>query len=84
MASSAIVNIRIRVEIGVRSLKNKTVFITGASRGIGRAIALRVALDGANILTPSYQGQFIPSPKRSRGQEVGHFHLSWIFVIANE
>ncbi|MFM9162594.1 MAG: short chain dehydrogenase, partial [Methylocystis sp.] len=31
-----------------RSLKNKTLFITGASRGIGRAIALRAARDGAN------------------------------------
>jgi len=31
------------------SLKDKTVFITGASRGIGLAIALRCARDGANI-----------------------------------
>jgi citronellol/citronellal dehydrogenase len=31
------------------SLKNKTLFITGASRGIGLAIALRAAKDGANI-----------------------------------
>lgn len=31
------------------TLKNKTVFITGASRGIGREIALRLARDGANI-----------------------------------
>ena len=31
------------------SLKNKTLFITGASRGIGLAIALRAARDGANI-----------------------------------
>jgi len=31
------------------SLKNKTIFITGASRGIGKAIALRAARDGANI-----------------------------------
>jgi citronellol/citronellal dehydrogenase len=32
-----------------RSLKNKTLFITGASRGIGLAIALRAAREGANI-----------------------------------
>ena len=31
------------------SLNGKTVFITGASRGIGLAIALRAARDGANI-----------------------------------
>jgi citronellol/citronellal dehydrogenase len=31
------------------SLVNKTLFITGASRGIGLAIALRAARDGANV-----------------------------------
>jgi citronellol/citronellal dehydrogenase len=31
------------------TLKGKTLFITGASRGIGLAIALRAAMDGANI-----------------------------------
>ncbi len=31
-------------------LKGKTIFITGASRGIGLAIALRAAEDGANIV----------------------------------
>jgi citronellol/citronellal dehydrogenase len=32
------------------TLKGKTLFITGASRGIGRAIALRAAKDGANVI----------------------------------
>ena len=31
------------------TLQGKTLFITGASRGIGREIALRAARDGANI-----------------------------------
>ncbi len=32
------------------SLKGKTLFITGASRGIGKAIAMRAAADGANVV----------------------------------
>jgi len=32
-----------------RSLRGKTMLITGASRGIGKAIALRAAEDGANV-----------------------------------
>jgi citronellol/citronellal dehydrogenase len=32
------------------SLQGKTVFITGASRGIGKAIGLRCARDGANVV----------------------------------
>ena len=31
-------------------LRNKTLFITGASRGIGHAIAMRAAADGANVV----------------------------------
>ncbi|QDH69135.1 SDR family oxidoreductase [Marilutibacter alkalisoli] len=43
------------------SLSGKTLFITGASRGIGRAIALRAARDGANIAIVAKSG--VPNPK---------------------
>ncbi len=33
----------------MRTLRGKTLFVTGASRGIGEAIALRAAADGANV-----------------------------------
>ena len=36
------------------NLKNKTLFVSGASRGIGLAIAKRAAHDGANIIPVSY------------------------------
>jgi citronellol/citronellal dehydrogenase len=42
-------------------LSNKTLFITGASRGIGLAIAKRAARDGANIAIASKTDQ--PHPK---------------------
>jgi citronellol/citronellal dehydrogenase len=34
----------------MRDLRDKTIFITGASRGIGREIALRCARDGAKVV----------------------------------
>jgi citronellol/citronellal dehydrogenase len=37
-------------EDGMADLAGKTLFITGASRGIGKAIALRAARDGANVV----------------------------------
>ncbi|HLW91439.1 MAG TPA: NAD(P)-dependent oxidoreductase [Roseiarcus sp.] len=43
------------------SLKGKTLFITGASRGIGLAIALRAARDGANIAIAAKTDE--PNPK---------------------
>jgi citronellol/citronellal dehydrogenase len=43
------------------SLKGKTLFITGASRGIGLAIAKRAARDGANIAVVAKTEQ--PHPK---------------------
>ncbi|HYU35077.1 MAG TPA: NAD(P)-dependent oxidoreductase [Thermoanaerobaculia bacterium] len=42
-------------------LKGKTLFITGASRGIGKAIALRAAADGANIVVVAKTAE--PHPK---------------------
>lgn len=44
-------------------LAGKTLFITGASRGIGLAIALRAARDGANIAIAAKTAQ--PHPKLS-------------------
>ncbi|HEY4143994.1 NAD(P)-dependent oxidoreductase [Pinirhizobacter sp.] len=43
------------------TLAGKTLFITGASRGIGLAIALRAARDGANIVIAAKSG--VPNPK---------------------
>jgi citronellol/citronellal dehydrogenase len=43
------------------SLKNKTLFITGASRGIGLAIGLRAARDGANVVIAAKSA--VPNPK---------------------
>jgi citronellol/citronellal dehydrogenase len=36
--------------MAMKNLRGKTIFITGSSRGIGRAIALRCAADGANVV----------------------------------
>jgi citronellol/citronellal dehydrogenase len=46
---------------GVGSLKGKTVLVSGASRGIGEAIAFRCAQDGANVVLLAKTD--IPHPK---------------------
>ena len=43
------------------TLKGKTLFVTGASRGIGKAIALRAARDGANVVVAAKTAE--PHPK---------------------
>lgn len=45
----------------MESLKNKTIFITGASRGIGREIALVCANEGANVVIAAKSAE--PHPK---------------------
>jgi len=42
------------------TLRGKTLFITGASRGIGREIALRAACDGANVAVAAKTAQAHP------------------------
>ena len=43
------------------TLKGRTLFITGASRGIGKAIGLRAARDGANVVVAAKTAE--PHPK---------------------
>ena len=47
--------------MGTDSLRGKTIFVTGASRGIGLAIAVRAAADGANVAIAAKTDQ--PHPK---------------------
>jgi len=49
--------------MATESLKGKTLFITGASRGIGKAIGLRAAKDGANVVIAAKTTE--PHPKLS-------------------
>ena len=42
-------------------MKNRTAFITGSSRGIGKAIALKLAAQGCNIVVAAKTAE--PHPK---------------------
>ncbi|GAB4358333.1 MAG: NAD(P)-dependent oxidoreductase [Immundisolibacter sp.] len=57
----------------MNSLYGKTLFITGASRGIGKAIALRAAEDGANIVVAAKTAEphpRLPGTIHSAAQEI--------------
>jgi len=49
------------MSLGGKPLGGKTLFITGASRGIGKAIAMRAARDGANVAVAAKTTE--PHPK---------------------
>ena len=51
----------LEASFNMTTLKDKTLFITGASRGIGLAIALRAARDGANVAVAAKT--VAPNPK---------------------
>jgi citronellol/citronellal dehydrogenase len=55
------INPKPKKELKMALLKNKTIIITGASRGIGRTIALKCAADGANIVVAAKTAE--PHPK---------------------
>lgn len=57
----AIFKLSIVVIYFYRKLAGRTVFITGASRGIGKAIALKAAKDGANVVIAAKTAE--PHPK---------------------
>ena len=55
------------------SLKGKTIFISGASRGIGKAIALRAAADGANLVVAAKTNEphrVLPGTIHSAAEEI--------------
>ena len=55
------------------SLFGKTLFITGASRGIGLAIALKAARDGANIAIAAKSAEphkYLPGTIYSAAEEI--------------
>ena len=55
------------------SLAGKTLFISGASRGIGLAIGLRAARDGANIAIAAKTDK--PHPKRPGAPQLHSAHM---------
>ena len=64
MSDSAVLLVAVRITCCTccpSKLAGCTVFVTGASRGIGKAIALKAAQDGANIVIAAKTAE--PHPK---------------------
>ena len=70
-----------------RKLAGKTAYISGASRGIGKAIALKLAKDGANIVIaaktatahPKLPGTIYTAAKESKALSINIYIYIYIF-----
>ena len=66
-------------------LASKTIFVTGSSRGIGKAIALKCAKDGANVVIaakttephPKLEGTIFTAAKEGQSQLMMNFQQSF-------
>ena len=65
-------------------LAGKTLFISGASRGIGKAIALKAAKDGANVAIAAKTAQAhpkLPGTIYTAAEESKHLFQLLLFSI---
>jgi len=70
------------------SWQGKTIFMTGGSRGIGRAIALKMAAQGANIVIaaktdnphPRLPGTVHSVAEEVRAAAAAVYHWWWMLV----
>ena len=72
--------------VNSRKLAGRTLFITGASRGIGKSIALRAAKDGANIVIAAKTAEAhpkLPGTIYTAAAESIYSNFEWIFHLIN-